>query len=132
MELIVRLDEWFDKSLARLTCSRDARAYIAGVLAKYKRVEDDMSRTSIVMSFAQARESGRFDDFQRIGDWVLFVSSVHPRSLQGHAQVTHDIGAQAYVACSRIMMGKWPVYDELSQRLPSLSREITSVLDNVR
>ncbi len=132
MELIVRLDEWFDKKLEGLSCSRDTRAYVSGVLTKYRFSRDDMSRSSIVLSFADAKLSGKFEEYQKIGDWVLFVSAFHPKSIKEHKKIIHDIGTMSYVACHKIMMGKWPVYEELSQKFPHLIREIANVFNDVR
>lgn len=124
MELIVRLEDWFDERLRGIDCSSDARAYVVGVLAKYRNAEHDMSRTSVVLSFAEAKLRGSFEAYQRIGDWVLFLSSVHPQALQGYDQVVHEIGTSSYEACNRIMMGQWPVYDELAYRLPVLVTQV--------
>ncbi len=129
MELITKLNDWFDEKLTNVSCSRDTKAYIVGVLAKYKSVQDDMSKTSVVLSFVQAKQSGRFESYQRLGDWVLFISSVHPAAMQEHTSIIQDVGMKSYVACHNMMMKKWPVYEELAIKLPLLSHEIENALN---
>lgn len=128
MELIVRLDDWFEERLRNLSCGPDTRAYVVGVMAKYRYAHDDMSKSSVVLSYVEAREEGSFEAFQRIGDWSLFVCSVYPAYVAAHAEVVKQIGSQSFATCHRMMMGKWPVYEELSVKLSSIAHEVGSLL----
>ena len=120
MELVPRLDRWFADRLQGLRCREDTRAYITGVLSGF-RSEGDMSRESVVLAFADARQRGDFVAFQRIGDWVLWVEAMHPAAIQDNREVVESIGRLSYYTCHRIMRGQWNLYEELADDLPRIA-----------
>lgn len=128
MYVITGLDNWL---AARLESLKDqyfpeTLAYVIGVLkaqAKPKN-EIDMSNRSIVLEYALANENGNFETFQRIGDWVLWVDIIIPQSIVYSKEVVESIGRQSYMSCYRIMHGKWKVYEELADVLPSLALHV--------
>lgn len=124
MELITRLDGWFADQLAFLRCSDTARAYVTRVLATF-RVEDDMSRESIVIAFSKARRDGGFVEYQRIGDWTLWASAMAPESIRSERDVIETLGRLSYLACYRFVR-EWPVYEELADELPAITRAINA------
>ncbi len=131
MELITRLGDWFDERLEGVTCSAEAKAYVSGILAKYRHAVDDLSKRSIVLEYAEAQASASFEGYQRIGDWTLFVFSVYPQSLHESAGIVMSIGQTCYASCDSLMKGRWPVYVELAQELPELSRQVHRRLDHL-
>jgi hypothetical protein len=124
MELITRLDRWFAARLEPLRCGTDTKAYVTGVLSGIK--ADDLfgQRDSIVLAFHEAKMTGDFVEFQRIGDWVLWVDSMHPAFIADHHDVIESIGRMSYYACHRIMRGQWRLYEELADDLPAIVYQV--------
>lgn len=130
MELIVRLDSWFAERMIALECNADARAYIIGVLTKFKDASGDMSSASMVLSYADACKTGRFDAYQRMGDWSLWLGSVHPSV--NNWDVVETIGQLSYLRCNSLMMGRWQVYAELGEKLPTIIKQTHHLLMDKR
>jgi len=97
-------------------------------MAKYRGPNDDLSRRSIVLEYVEARQAGDFATYQRIGDWVLWSSVVHPDSFNGHHTVIETMGRMSYYACHRLMRSTWPVYEQLADELPDIARETRELL----
>jgi hypothetical protein len=123
MERVVRLEDWFGKSLESVEASPDARAYLVSLFASMKSAEDDLSKKSIVLTYAEARDRGDFAGFQRLGDWVLWSMSFAPHSM-AVPDLALDFGRLSYYACWRLTRKEWRVYEELADDLPRLSRNI--------
>lgn len=121
MELVTRLDEWFAYQLSDLRCGRETRAYVVNVLAGHI---DDMSHESVVLAYHDAALTGNFATFQRIGDWSLWVSAIHPHQNQGQRDLVETFGRLSYFACHRIMRGQWRLYEELADELPAIVYDI--------
>ena len=124
MLTIVRLHDWFASKIGQASLSDEVKAYTVGVLSK----KIDVIDTSIVMEYASACESGEFVKFQKIGDSVLFVSIIHPEFVEQNLVVNQTIAMMAYQSCHRILDRKWPVYEELSDRLPYVASSVRNVL----
>lgn len=124
MDLIVRLDHWFAERLHGLKYSPETVAYITGVLSRKDWNDYDLSQESVVLAFQSATLSGDFEQFQRIGDWVLFIDAVHPLHLEGVREAVESIGRNSYYSCHRILRGKWRVYEELADELPAIARHV--------
>lgn len=124
LELVLKPADWFADRMSAARLSHDTGAYIAGLMGKYVHVQDDMSKRSIILAFRGASEQGDFEGFQRIGDWVLWASIVHPDSLSDGREATVSVGRLSYHACHRIMRGSWPVYQELADRLPVIAHDV--------
>jgi len=122
MDLIVRLDRWFADRLQGLTYAPETLAYVAGVLSRRSWVDADMSRESVVLAFQDAVMKGDFEEFQRIGDWVLFIDTIHPTHFDGVREAVESIGRNSYYSCHRILRGQWRVYEELADQLPHIAR----------
>lgn len=120
METVTSLEEWFYKSLEGLEASPDARAYVVSVLSSMKRSENDLSKKSIVLSYAEAREKGSFESYQRIGDYVLWGMIFVPESFEV-PKVAIDLGRMSYYSCWRLTRRTWTVYEELADNLPRIT-----------
>lgn len=131
MELVTRLDDWFAERLQDLRCREDTRAYVTGVLAGF-RLDGDMSRQSVVLAYADAREKGDFAAFQRIGDWVLWVDAMHPHFIKDNREVIETIGRLSYYTCHRIMQRQWVLYEELADDLPRIAHGVRCKLEGRR
>ena len=124
VELVFELSSWFDNLTRNLKCSQNTKAYVTGVLTQYKSSIDDMSNQSIVVAYSEARISGNFVDYQRIGDWVLWISSVYPNAISSDKEVVQTVGRLSYNACHRILKGNWPLYEELADNLIGISQDV--------
>lgn len=133
MDVIVGLDSWFADRLRHLKHKPETVAYVVSVLKSLAKPKacDDLSKRSIVLEFASARESGDFATFQRIGDWVLWVDIVMPESLAGTREIVESVGRQSYYACHRILRGQWRIYEELADELPVIANSAHRILYNL-
>lgn len=122
MERVVRLEDWFGKSLESVKASPDARAYLVSLFVSMKTAEEDLSKRSIVLSYAEARDKGDFVRFQRVGDWVLWGLTFAPESFEV-PDLAVDFGRLSYYTCWRLTRKEWKVYEELADELPRISRE---------
>lgn len=125
---VVKLVDWFDEATANLKCSAEARAYIINVLSTFKSSNGDLSNESIVLEYAHAKQTGKFEEFQTIGDWVLFVETIYPESIQDNKDVVETIGRCSYYACHRLLNRSWRVYEELADELPKLACATSATL----
>ena len=120
------LDAWFADRLHGLQYSAETIAYVAGVLKALSRPSDEdvFANRSIVLAYRDAVATGSFTEFQRIGDWVLWAQVVVPEHVAPHRELVQSIGRLSYYTCHRILMGKWRVYEELADELPTLARHV--------
>jgi len=114
------VNQHFADKLKGLPHSQEAIAYVVGVLGKRKWGEDDMSDQSLVIAFQDALLKRDFVEFQRIGDWVLFVDTVMPAHLHGVRDFAENVARLSYYECFRLMGQQWRVYEELADELPAL------------
>ena len=126
MDIIRGLDAWFAERLQGLEYRPETVAYVAGVLKAQgnPRGPECMAGRSIVLAYQEARQSGDFVAYQRLGDWVLFVDVVLPDSIKNEREAVETIGRLSYLACYRILRGKWDVYEELADELPTIARRV--------
>lgn len=126
MDIVKGLDSWFAERLQGLHYRPETIAYVAGVLKAQAnpRPEECMAGKSVVLAFAEARERGDFAEYQRIGDWVLFVNVVLPESIEHEREAVTTIGQLSYYSCYRLIHYKWDLYEELADELPSLALHV--------
>lgn len=125
---VSKLDDWFAKKLGAVKLEHDTCAYIVGVLSKFRSASEDLSKCSIVIEYSEARASGNFSSFQKIGDWVLWMSITNPEHIAPVSEVVETIGMLSYNSCYRIVKYQWPVYEELAGDLPRIAREARGAL----
>jgi hypothetical protein len=125
------LASFFDESLKELNCSDDTRAYVVGVFAGFRKSEGDLSNHSITLLFAEARKENCFAKFQTIGDYLLFCRSIFPEFLVDASDDYYlSIGQSSYYACYKLLQRQWKVFDELADRLPSLTEASRQLLSD--
>ncbi len=129
MELVTRLDGWFESALTDLRCSPDTRAYVINLLSGHV---DDISDSSVALAYRDASLSGRFETFQRIGDWSLWVSAFAPHPLRGQRDLIERFGRLSYFSCHRIMRGQWRLYEELADELPAIVYDVRCNMHRAR
>lgn len=124
VELVTEINSWFAQKLTSLNYSDDTIAYVVGVLSTHKKRSDhDLSDQSIVLSYIAACQNGDFSTYQKIGDWVLWVSTIHPESIKDNEEIVQNLGRMSYYACHRIIR-TWHIYEELGDKLPTLAIDI--------
>jgi hypothetical protein len=128
MDLVTKMDGWFADRLKGLPHSPEVVAYVVGVLGKRRWDGEDLSNRSLLLTYQAATLVNDFVGFQRIGDWVLFVGSVHPSHFNGVHDFVENIGRLSYNRCFRLMGKQWRLYQELADELPSLVARVHSRL----
>ena len=123
VSIIGGLDDWFVSKLQGLEYKPETIAYVAGVLKTlaHPSSNDAFEQRSIVLAYADARLSGDFIKFQRIGDYVLWAETIIPESIALDREVVVTIGKLSYYTCYRLTQRSWPVYVELAEQLPAIS-----------
>jgi len=127
MEQFTRLEDWFCRRMEGVDVSPDARAYLVSLFSSMKSAHNDMSRESIVLAFSEARLTGQFAKYQRIGDWVMWGMSFTPESFETKELII-DLGRLSYYACWRMTNKEWRVYEELANDLPRITTSISSTV----
>lgn len=128
MILVRGLGDWLTGCLQGLKFSADAVAYVTGVLANNSPTVI-VPRSSVVLAFCEARRTGDFARYQRLGDETLFVSSVFPEAIVEHRDLIVSLGSLSYYACYRLTQRQWTVYEELADQLPLVARAVKRRLD---
>lgn len=123
---VTGLEGWFADRLRGLSYRPETLAYVAGVMKAlgHPREGDDMSRRSVVLAYAEARRTGDFVTYQRIGDWVLWADALVPESIAAEKDAVLTLGRLSYYACYRLMRYKWDVYEELADDLPRITARV--------
>ena len=118
--------DWFVERLASIKRSPELQAYVAGVLIKFVASPIVLQHDSVVLAFADAKMTGDFVRFQELGDWVLWARSILPTV--DNVDVIETLGRQSYEACHRLLGRQWRVYEELSQDLPTIARQVNQAV----
>lgn len=126
IKLITKLDDWLIKNINN--CYSDlTHAYVINVLTTYTNIQNDLSKQSIVLTFGAAKETHDFVQFQKLGDWILWLDSIHPTATN---ETIISIGRSSYYMCYKFVKS-WKVYEELADNLPTITNSIrTSIYDH--
>lgn len=125
----INITNFFEELLTNLKCQRDTKAYIVSIYGKYKSAEFDMSKDSIALMFAQARNKQDFLTYQNIGDWLFYSRTMYPASLKGASENYYDNIAQlSYYNCYRMLNKKWKLYQQLADEFIPLSKMTRNIL----
>jgi hypothetical protein len=116
-------------ALATLECSRDTRAYIVGILDRFKKSSFDYSNESITLIYAEAKFKQDFLTFDNIGGWIFFCNVFFPEHLNNATiDYYNAVGQSSYYNCFLLLKRKWKVYEELSDTLPTLSNNTRKLI----
>ena len=110
--------DWFVEVVNPLTVREATKAYVVGVFVALLRPQQEVQVNSIVLAYARACASGRFEQFTELGDWILWSMVFVPGSHSGHEMVVMDVGRRSYETCWRLLRGQWDVYAELADKFP--------------
>lgn len=127
-----KASNYFSEILEDLKCDPDTRAYLSGVFKQYLVATNDLSTKSITLLYAKARERQSFQDFQIIGDWLFFSSSLFPQSLNSASIEYYDTLARAsYYRCYKLLNKKWILFEELADNYQNLVRQTNQLIISI-
>ncbi len=125
------ITSFFDEALQPLSCEHATKAYIVSIYAKYKSAEHDLSKNSLTLLFAQAKEKQDFMSFQDIGDWIFFANTMAPDHLHDASMdYYHTLGRVSYYSCYRLIKRQWKLFEELSDNFVALEHQTKNLLHN--
>lgn len=123
------IENYFDEVLQTLPCENATKAYIVSIYAKYRSAEHDLSKDSLTLLFAQAKEKQDFISFQDIGDWIFFSNTIVPNHLNNASpDYYHTLGKISYYSCYRLIQKQWKLFEELSDNFVVLENETKKLL----
>ncbi len=125
-----QLETLFNQKLKYIqTEHQETKLYIHSVLAKFVNSNSDMSKISVTLQFARAKEQYNFKLFQELADWLLFAGSFYPESLNGASlDYYYSIAQNSYSSCYYIINKQWPLFLELSNNFPYFTQKINKSL----
>jgi len=115
------LATWFDKRLDAVRCEHETRAYLAGLMTERAKSVQDAG--SITLAYASARNQGSFEQFQQLGDRVLWAGIFVADEFDEYNKLYENIGRLCYYTCYRLLDRRWRLYEELADELPRLVKE---------
>ena len=123
---------FFEELLIDLKCQQDTKAYIISIYGKYKSAEFDLSKDSITLQFAQARDKHDFLTYQNLADWIFFANTIAPSHLQFASKDYYDtIGRLSYYSCYRLINRQWKLFEELSDNFLVLEDQVKNKLSGL-
>lgn len=102
----------------------ETRAYIQGVFTSYIYNNNDLSKKSITLEYIKAKEEYDFARFQNIADWILFVRTTYPKSINASPEYYDTIAQCSYYKCYTIMNKQWPCFEELADKFSYFANSI--------
>lgn len=126
------ITDFFEELLTDLECQRDTKAYIIGIYGKYKSSEFDLSKDSVTLMFAQARNKQDFSTYQNLGDWIFFTNTLAPEHFKYASKEYYDTVARlSYYSCYRLINRQWKLFEELSDNFQLLESQVKQKLGSI-
>lgn len=130
--LYKNINSFFDELLIDLRCQRDTKAYIVSIYGKYKTAEFDLSKDSVTLLFAQARNKQDFLTYQNLGDWIFFANTIAPNHLQNASKDYYDTVARlSYYSCYKLINRQWKLFEEMADNFIILEEEVKKRLPSL-
>lgn len=122
--------KFFEELLCDLECQNDTKAYIVSIYSKYKSTEFDLSKDSITLMFARARNNRDFLTYQNLGDWIFFANTLAPTHLKFASKDYYDTVARlSYYSCYKIINNQWKLFEELADNFLILEKQVKNKLN---
>lgn len=130
----ITIKDLFQKPLSEIKTSQEAtHAYISNIFIKNVTAQYDFSKDSIVLTFGKAKEQYSFKLFQETADWLFFIKSFNPGSLNKCSMNLYNTIAQnSYYKCHIIINKKWPLFEELADRFDYFTNTINNAMSNLQ
>lgn len=123
------LNSFFNEQLENLNCDNTTKAYIVGILSKFKNSSADYSKDSITLLFAKAKHNQDFYIFQNIGDFIFYCNVWFPEYFNNAVpEYYYSVGQLSYYACYRLIKKQWTTYEVLADQFSDLSLEARNIL----
>lgn len=123
------LTTFFDEVLEELPCQSATKAYIVSVFTKYKNPDFDLSKDSVTLTFAQARDKQDFSTFQNLGDWIFFSKTFAPAHLNNASEDYYrTVGRLSYYSCYKLINRQWKLFEEIADNFIILEEQTKKLL----
>ena len=120
----VDFDDFLDQKLSNIDADHEETiAYIKSTLKKYIVPENDLSKKSITLVYADACVKPSFKKYQEIGDWTFFSLSL--KSDQTYSDLYEIMGRISYHRCYKLLDRQWPLYNELANKFGYFVSELS-------
>lgn len=131
MQTVYRnITNFFDDLLIDLECQQATKAYIVSIYGKYKSSQFDLSKDSVTVLFAQARNNQDFLAYQNLGDWIFFANTMAPNHLRFASKDYYDTVARlSYYSCYKLINRQWKLFEELSDNFLVLEQQVKKKLE---
>ncbi len=124
------ITNFFNDLLTDLECQQDTKAYIISIYGKYKTAQFDLSKDSVTILFAQARNNQDFLTYQNLGDWIFFANTMAPNHLRFASKDYYDTVARlSYYSCYKLINRQWKLFEELSDNFLLLENQVKKKLE---
>lgn len=113
-----KLDNVLELKLEKIkNCHTDTRAYMHSTMLKFLKSDVDFSKESITVMYCNAVQQYNFRMYQDIADWLFFVNSFYPASLdKASPHYYTSLARLSYYKCYQIVNKKWPLFNEMADR----------------
>lgn len=129
METIKNFNDFFNDVFGELRCQPETRAYIVSIFTKYKAAHFDLSKDSLTLTYAQAKDNRDFSVFQNLGDWIFFSKTFAPTHLNNASEEYYQsLGRLSYYSCYTLINKQWKLFEELSDNFVPLERDTRVIL----
>lgn len=126
------ITNFFEEKLNDLECQRDTKAYIISIYGKFKTAQFDLSKDSVTIRFAQARNNHDFLTYRNLGDWIFFANTLAPDHLRFASKDYYDtVGRLSYYSCYKLIDRQWKLFEELSDNFIILEEQVKKRLGNL-
>jgi len=126
------INNFFEELLADIKCQPTTRIYITSIYGKYKTADFDLSKDSVTLLFAQARNKHDFLTYQNLGDWIFFSNTMAPSHLHDASRDYYQtIARLSYYSCYKLINKQWKLFEELSDNFPKLERQVKTKLESI-
>jgi hypothetical protein len=127
------ISSFFEELLSDLNCQNDTKAYIVSIYGKYKTAEFDLSKDSVTLRFAQARNNQDFLIYQNLGDWIFFANTLAPQHLHAASKDYYDTVARlSYYSCYKLINRQWKLFEELADDFTRLEAQVRKRLPQLK
>lgn len=118
LPIIQNLNIFFEEKTKNLTnYSNQTKAYITHMFSSKHNII--YPHDSLTIIYAEAKSKQRFDLYQNVADWILFIKTFYPENLQNASQEYYNTLAQdSYYKCYKLI--KWELFQEISDKFPEL------------
>jgi len=129
MRIHSSLRNYFENAFEDLPVQNELKAYMVSIFAKYQYANYDLSKTSLTLEYALAKNDRDFEKFQNVGDYIFFVNSLYPESLKyASKDYYYSIGQMSYSQCHSILNKQWKIYEQLADQFIDLSDQARIII----